>query len=300
MSPNLISPVPARNLLGIRGDASRCAEPRRGPVGVLIAHGERLARAGLRLLLDRDDGLAVVGEAATGEHAVGLARRRRPDVVVVDLGLPGLDALEVTRQIVADSGLPDVRVLALTRADSDESILGPLRAGAGGLIVSDGEPEELLAAIRGLAAGEAPISAGLIGTLVSDVASRPEPPRSDAAALRELTDREREVVALAALGLSNCEIAQYLVISPATSRTHVSRAMRKLDARDRAQLVVIAYQTGLSTPGAAPIGAPGALPPAGFPGPRDRFAERMVPAAPARAEARGARPTRGALVAVGA
>jgi DNA-binding NarL/FixJ family response regulator len=269
------------NVVSISGDEARprSLEQTPGPIGVLIAHGQRLARAGLRLLIDTDDSLAVVGEAATGEHAVGLARRRRPRIVVVDLGLPGLDALEATRQIVADPALSGVRVLVLTPADRDESILGPLRAGARGLIVSDGEPEELLFAIRRLAAGEAPISASLMHAVITDVASRPEPPRSDATKLSELTDREREVVALAALGLSNREIAQYLVISPATSRTHVSRAMRKLDARDRAQLVVIAYQTGLATPGATSPEAPAGVRPIEFPGPRERFGERLPPTA---------------------
>ena len=293
MTPNPISTVSARNVVPFGGDrrASRGPEPQPKAVSVLIAHGERLARAGLRFLIDGDDALAVAGEAATGEHAVALARRRLPDIVVIDLSLPGLDAVEATRQIVADPALSRVRVLVLTPADSSESILGPLRAGAGGLIVSDGEPAELLRAMRLLAAGEAPVSPSLMGTVIADVASRPQPPQSDGARLGELTEREREIVALVALGLNNREIAQQLVISPATSRTHVSRAMRKLDARDRAQLVVFAYQTGLATPGATALPTPAAPPraahPPAAPGRRDRFGVSVSPVRPA-AMARGA------------
>jgi DNA-binding NarL/FixJ family response regulator len=269
-SPFLAPPSSDPHTVVPIGRARRPAKP----VAVLIAHGQRLARAGLRLLIDGDEALAVAGEAGTGEYAVALARRRLPDIVVMDLELPGLDALEATRQITADPALSRVRVLVLTPGESSESILAPLRAGAAGLVVSDGEPAELLRAMRRLAAGDVPISPALMGAVIADVASRPQPPRSDARGLAELTAREREVVALVATGMNNGEIAQCLVISPATARTHVSRAMRKLDARDRAQLVAFAYRTGLATAGAEALPGPGAPALAACPhaAPRDRFA----------------------------
>jgi DNA-binding NarL/FixJ family response regulator len=251
----------AMTLVGGNGEPSRPASERQAtPAQVLIGHGQRLARAGLRALIDGDEGLAVAGEAETGEYALELARRRLPDLVVLDLDLPGRDTLETTREIVGDPTLANIRVLILTSADDDEAILGPLRAGAAGVLLSDSEPADLLRGLRLLAAGETPISPSLMRAVIADVAARLAPPRSNATALEELTAREREVVALAALGLNNHEIAQHLVISPATSRTHVSRAMRKLDARDRAQLVAFAYQTGLAEPGAIPLPSPVATP----------------------------------------
>jgi DNA-binding NarL/FixJ family response regulator len=230
------------------GPPRDAAARRSRPIRVVIAHGQSLARAGLRLLMDGEDDVAIAGEAASGEQVLALARQELPDVVVMDLTLPGVDALESTRRIVADPQLTRVRVLMLTSAETDESILGPLRAGAGGLLVGDSEPAELLRALRLLAAGQAPLSPGLIGALIADVASRPAPRRSSPEELAELTAREREVTALVATGLDNRQIAQQLVISPATAKTHVSRAMRKLHAPDRSQLVVLAYQTGLVVP----------------------------------------------------
>ena len=264
MTPNVISPPRAARpahvaLVGGHDDEPRHPNRKHDPVQVVIAHEQRLARAGLRLLIEGEDGLAVAGEADTGEYAVALARRRRPDLVVISLELRGLDAVEATRQIVRDPALAHVRVLALTPADSQDSIVRPLRAGARGLVAGDSDPAELVRALRLMAAGETPISPGLMGAVLADVASRPEPPRPAVQALDELTAREREVVGLVAFGLNNQEIAQQLVISPATSRTHVSRAMRKLDARDRAQLVAFAYQLGFALPGGTPSGAPGAV-----------------------------------------
>jgi DNA-binding NarL/FixJ family response regulator len=263
-----LAAAPAVTVIG-RGAPSRRTAER--PAQVLIVHGQRLARAGLRVLIDADDGLAVAGEADTGEYALALVRRRLPDLVVIDLDLPGRGALETTRKIAGDPALAHVRVLVLTSAENDEAILGPIRAGAAGLLLSDSEPAELLRGLRLLAAGETPISPSLIRALIADVAARPAPPPSDAAALEVLTAREREVVALVAFGLNNHEIAQQLVISPATSRTHVSRAMHKLNVRDRAQLVAFAYQTGLAQPGANALPVPDA------PHEHPRFVARRSP-----------------------
>jgi DNA-binding NarL/FixJ family response regulator len=253
----------------------RTANRRARPVRILVAHGQRLARAGLRLLIERDDALTVAGDACTGEQVVALARRRLPDVVVMDLDLPGHDALEATRQIVRDPALTGVRILVLTSAESDESILAPVRAGAAGVLLRDSEPAELLDAMRLLASGEGALSPSLLSAVLADVASRPEPRWSSPEGLSELTAREREVVALVAFGLSNGDIAQHLVISPATARTHVSRAMRKLSARDRAQLVAFAYRTGLATaadpePAVAPT-PPATRGPDAVTGRRNRF-----------------------------
>jgi DNA-binding NarL/FixJ family response regulator len=209
---------------------------------VLIADGEALVRAGLRTLLEDDGTITIVGEAAAGEEAVALARRLGPDVVLIDMSLPGLDAVETTRQLLAHS---DVPVMLLTTSETDERIFPALRAGASGLVLKDAEASELVRAVAALARGEALLSPRLTRRLIADFVSRPEPGRPDEKRIEKLTSREREVVALVALGLSNDEIAEQLVISPATARTHVSRSMVKLRARDRAQLVVFAYESGL-------------------------------------------------------
>jgi DNA-binding NarL/FixJ family response regulator len=214
-------------------------------VRLLIADGHALVRAGFKVLLERDGRTAVVGEAATGEEAVSLARRLVPEVVLLDAGLPGLDSVEATRQILAE---PGVAVLLLTSAESDERIFAALRAGASGLIFRDAEPAELAKAVQALARGEASLSPGLTRWLIAELVSRPEPARPSDELLDELTAREQEVLALVAGGLSNGEIAERLVVSPATAKTHVSRAMVKLHARHRAQLVTFAYETGLVLP----------------------------------------------------
>jgi DNA-binding NarL/FixJ family response regulator len=214
-------------------------------VSVLIADGQALVRAGLRALLECDGGISVVGEAATGEDAVSLARRMRPDVVLMDARLPGLDAVEAIGRMFAESG---VAVMLLTASEHDDQIFAALRAGAAGLLLKDTEPAELVRAVEVLARGDALLGPSLTRRLIDELASRPAAQLPPAELLDELTAREREVVALVALGLSNAEIAARLVISPATAKTHVSRAMVKLHARDRAQLVVLAYQNGLVLP----------------------------------------------------
>ena len=217
-------------------------------VKVVLADDQALVRAGFRLLLETETGFEVCGEAADGAQAVELARQHRPDVVVMDIRMPGVDGLVATRQITADVELAGVKVLVLTTFDVDEYVFEALRSGASGFLLKDTEPVDLLHAIRVIAAGEALLAPTVTRRLIAEFASRPEHRRPDPAALRELTEREREVLALVAGGLSNEEIAEHLVISPATSRTHVSRIMTKLGARDRAQLVVLAYESKLVTP----------------------------------------------------
>jgi DNA-binding NarL/FixJ family response regulator len=212
---------------------------------IVLADDQALLRAGLRVLLDAEDDLEVVGEAENGRQAFEAVRRLRPDVVVMDIRMPELDGLAATRVIVDDPDLADVRIVVLTTFDLDEYVFEAVRAGASGYLLKDAEPTELLRAIRVTAAGEALLSPGATRRLIAEYASLPERRTIDTSALRELTDREREVVALVAGGLSNEEIANELYISPATARTHVSRAMTKLNARDRAQLVVLAYKPGL-------------------------------------------------------
>jgi DNA-binding NarL/FixJ family response regulator len=216
-----------------------------GSSRVVLADGEALVRAGLRALLEGGGTVTVVGEAATGEEAIALAHRLSPDVVLIDVGLPGLDPVETTRRLLADLG---VAVMLLTVSETDERIFAALRAGASGLVLKDAEPGELLRAVAVLARGDALLSPRVASRLIADFASRPEPSQPSCELLEMLTVREREVVALVAIGLSNDEIAAELVVSPATARTHVSRAMVKLGARDRSQLVVFAYQSGVVTP----------------------------------------------------
>jgi DNA-binding NarL/FixJ family response regulator len=217
-------------------------------IRVLLADDQALVRAGFRALLDAEPDLAVVGEAADGAEAVRLAGEAEPDVVLMDIRMPGVDGLAATRRIVADPALDRVRIVILTTFDLDEYVFEALRAGASGFLVKDTEPVELLRGVRAVAAGDALLSPGVTRRLIEEFAAKAKPPVA-AGSLDALTDREREVVALVGAGLSNEEIAGRLVVSPATAKTHVSRAMVKLRARDRAQLVVYAYEAGLVRPG---------------------------------------------------
>jgi DNA-binding NarL/FixJ family response regulator len=217
-------------------------------IRVVLADDQVLVRAGFRLLLDTEDGFEVCGEAGDGAQAVTLARRHRPDVVVMDIRMPGTDGLQATRQISSDPELAEVKVLVLTTFDVDEYVFEALRGGASGFLLKDTDPIDLLHALRVVAAGEALLAPSVTRRLIAEYISRPEYRRPAPSSLREITEREREVLVLVAGGLSNDEIAEHLVISPATARTHVSRVMTKLRARDRAQLVVLAYESGLVTP----------------------------------------------------
>jgi DNA-binding NarL/FixJ family response regulator len=217
-------------------------------IRVLIAYGDKLARAGLRALLDGANGISVAGAAADGPEAIALARRTRPDVLMIDWTLPGMNGVEVTREIVSDADTSGVRVLILGATEEDEDVVSSLRAGASGFLLRDAEPAELVAGVRGVAVGEAAVSPSAVRLLIAELASQPDPSLPGPEELAELTAREREVMALVASGLSNDQIAQHLVISWATAKTHVSRVLTKLHARDRAQLVTLAYETGLVLP----------------------------------------------------
>jgi DNA-binding NarL/FixJ family response regulator len=217
-------------------------------IRVLLVDDQGLVRAGLRALLDAEPDIEVVGEASDGDEAVQLTRRLVPDVVLMDIRMPGMDGIEATRVIASDARLTGVRIVILTTFDLDEYVFDGLRAGASGFLVKDTEPVDLLRAVRTVAAGESLLSPRATRRLVEEYALRAKPTRHGRE-LDVLTEREREVVSHVAAGLSNDEIADVLVISPATARTHVSRAMTKLAARDRAQLVVLAYETGLVRPG---------------------------------------------------
>ena len=217
-------------------------------IRVLLADDQELVRAGFRALLDAQDDIEVVGEAGDGDEAVQLARRHRPDVVLMDVRMPGTNGLAATRTITADDRLADVRIVMLTTFELDEYVFEAIRIGASGFLVKNTKPVELLRAVRAVAEGDALLSPGVTRRLIREFAARTReaPP---APALDALTDREREVMALAAEGLTNDEIAERLYVSPLTAKTHVSRAMVKLGARDRIQLVVFAYQSGLVRPG---------------------------------------------------
>ena len=218
-------------------------------IRVVLADDQALVRGGLRALIEGEADLSVAGEAADGAQALEVVRAQKPDVVLMDIRMPGMDGLEATRRIAADPELSGVRVLMLTTFEVDEYVFAALRAGAGGFLLKDAEPAALLQAIRIVAAGDALLSPSVTRRVVEVFASGSAPDAPQAALLAELTDREREIVALVAGGLSNGDIAERLVISPATARTHVSRAMIKLGARDRAQLVVFAYESGIVAPG---------------------------------------------------
>jgi DNA-binding NarL/FixJ family response regulator len=217
-------------------------------IRILLADDQMLVRAGFRALLDAEDGFEVIGEAADGEHAVKLAREHRPDVVLMDIRMPGLDGLEASRRILGDPALAGIRIVILTTFESDEYIFEALRLGASGFLVKDTEPADLIKAIKVVADGASLLSPGVTRRLIAEFAKRAKEP-TPMPALGELTEREREVMGLVALGLSNDEIARRLVVSPATAKTHVSRIMIKLGARDRAQLVVFAYESGMARPG---------------------------------------------------
>jgi DNA-binding NarL/FixJ family response regulator len=215
-------------------------------IRVLLVDDQALIRGGFRALLEAEDDIEVVAEAADGERAVALALEHLPDVVLMDVQMPVMDGIEATRRIAADERLSGVHVVILTNYGLDEYVFNALRSGAGGFLVKDTEPADLLQGVRVAARGDALLSPAITRRLIGEyVARRPE---SEPARLDVLTNREREVTALVARGLSNDEIAAHMVISPTTAKTHVSRAMTKLHARDRAQLVVFAYESGLVSP----------------------------------------------------
>jgi DNA-binding NarL/FixJ family response regulator len=215
-------------------------------IRVLLVDDQALVRAGFKALLDAQDDIEVVGEAADGAEGVALATEHVPDVILMDIRMPGMDGLEATRRIAA--GHPGVRVIMLTTFDLDEHVFEALQLGAAGFLVKDTEPTELLRGVRVVASGDALLTPNITRRLIAEFTSQRPRTGPSPAELEELTEREREVVGLVALGLSNDEIAETLVISPATAKTHVSRAMMKVGARDRAQLVVLAYQSGLVVP----------------------------------------------------
>jgi DNA-binding NarL/FixJ family response regulator len=218
-------------------------------IRVLLVDDQALVRAGFRALLDAQPGIEVVGEAADGEQAVRMAIEQRPDVVLMDIRMPGVDGLAATRRIAADDRLAEVKVIILTTFDLDEYVFEALTVGASGFLVKDTEPVDLINAVRVVAGGEALLSPSVTRRLIERFASSARQPAKPPQRMEALTEREREVMALVGNGLSNDEIAERLVVSPATAKTHVSRAMVKLGARDRAQLVVLAYESGLVRPG---------------------------------------------------
>ncbi|MDX3540135.1 response regulator transcription factor [Streptomyces sp. MB09-01] len=217
-------------------------------IRVVLADDQLLVRAGFRALLDAQPDIEVVGEAADGAEAVRLVRELRPDVVLMDIRMPVLDGLEATRRITEDGQPAAVKVVMLTTFELDEYVFEAIRSGASGFLVKDTEPDELLRAVRAVVGGDALLSPGVTRRLIAEFAARSKQPAA-AAELGRLTEREREVMALVGMGLSNEEIARRLVVSPLTAKTHVSRTMVKLGARDRAQLVVLAYESGLVRPG---------------------------------------------------
>lgn len=219
-------------------------------IRVLVADDQAAVRGGFAALIDAQDEMQVVAEATNGREAVDLARRTLPHVVLMDVRMPVLDGLEATRLICGDEHLAATRVLVLTTFDLDDYVYGALRAGASGFLLKDTRPRDLLQAIETVAAGDALLAPSITRRLIAEFAARRDPAEPPVA-LSELTEREREIMRLVAEGLSNAEIAGRLVISPLTSKTHVSNVLRKLDCRDRAALVALAYETGLIMPGAS-------------------------------------------------
>ncbi|MET8906470.1 response regulator transcription factor [Micromonospora sp. NPDC004551] len=218
------------------------------PVRVLVADDQALLRASFRLLIEHTAGLSAVGEAGTGAEAVALARRERPDVVLMDVRMPRMDGIEATRHICGSPETAGTRVLILTMFDLDEYVYGALRAGASGFLLKDTLPADLIAGIRLVATGEALLAPSVTRRLIEEFTRRPRPGRGPGRAPDGLTQREQEVLILIGRGLSNTEIAAELHLSMATVKTHVGRLLAKLHARDRAQLVVVAYESGLVTP----------------------------------------------------
>ncbi|WP_426513557.1 response regulator [Dactylosporangium sp. McL0621] len=217
-------------------------------IRVVVADDQTLVRGSIRVLVDTAPDLTAVGEAATGADAVDLAARERPDVVLMDVRMPGLDGIEATRQICTRPNLAAVRVIILTTFDVDEYVFAALRNGASGFLLKDTRPADLLTAIRVVASGESLLAPSVTRRLIEEFVRRPEPGRQPVADLDNTTDREREVLTLVGLGLSNAEIAAHLHVSLSTAKAHVSRLLMKLAARDRAQLVIAAYNTGLVRP----------------------------------------------------
>jgi DNA-binding NarL/FixJ family response regulator len=220
-------------------------------IRIVLADDQALVRSGLRALLANSNDLQVVGEAGSGREAVAVVIRTVPDVVLMDVRMPGLDGIAATRQITADPSLSEVAIIMLTTFDEDDQIFAAIRAGASGYLLKDAEPDDLRQAIRIVAAGDALLSASVTRKVMEGIVSGPAGV-ADQGRLSQLTGREREVLAGVGRGLSNNEIAAEIYISPATARTYVSRMLTKLGARDRAQLVVIAYETGLVKPGRYP------------------------------------------------
>jgi DNA-binding NarL/FixJ family response regulator len=217
-------------------------------IRVLVADDQALVRGSFRILVDTASDLTAVGEAATGTEAVEITRREKPDIVLMDIRMPDMDGIEATRQITADPQTSAARVLILTTFDLDEYVFAALRAGASGFLLKDTRPADLLAAIRVVAAGDALLAPAVTRRLIEEFTKRPEPQQAPAAVIDEITERECEVLTLVGLGLSNTEIASRLHVSLSTAKTHVSRLLTKLGARDRAQLVIAAYNTGLVRP----------------------------------------------------
>jgi DNA-binding NarL/FixJ family response regulator len=217
-------------------------------IRVLLADDQTLIRAGFRMLLGATEDIEVVGEAEDGAQAVALAASATADVVLMDIRMPGVDGLEATRRIAADADLAGVRVLILTTYEADDYVYQALRAGAAGFLVKDTEPADLVQAVRVVAAGDSLVSPRITRRLIADIAARPRP-SADRYRIDTLTERETQILTLVATGLSNAAIAAQLYLSPLTAKTHVSRIMTKLDAHDRAQLVIAAYETGLISPG---------------------------------------------------
>jgi DNA-binding NarL/FixJ family response regulator len=217
-------------------------------IRVLVADDQALVRGSFRILVDTAPDLTTIGEAATGTEAVDLARREQPDIVLMDIRMPGMDGIEATRHITSTPATTAVRVLILTTFNTDKYVFAALRAGASGFLLKDTPPSDLLAAIRIVAAGEALLAPAVTRRLIAEFTRRPEPAQRPTAALDEITERERDVLTLIGLGLSNSEIADHLHISLSTAKTHVGRLLTKLGARDRAQLVITAYDTGLVHP----------------------------------------------------